>query len=163
MSRESEKALELMMKMPMVPTTTRKSSDEWIPVSERKRREREEKKRLNDIAKKLDMLVQTHISRTEAIRITGVEGDSWELVKEEDFEAIQGEFEYSVNVGSTSPRIPQVERAQFIAFLSQVITQLPEITQAPNLLKSLLEKFGIEDSISTEELKHVGQMINGFG
>ena len=114
---------------------------------------------VTDIGKKLDMLVQTHIVRDEAIKITGVEGERWEEVRVADFEDIAGEYEYGVNTDSTLPRNRQTELAQFLAVFSQVIGPLPEVTQATNIMKKLLEKFGIEDDVSIEEIRQMGQLI----
>ena len=117
---------------------------------------------LSTIARKLDQLVQVHISKDEAVRITGPQGESWENVKVDDYQSIEGEFEYSVNVGATSPRLPQTERAQWTAFMSQVVIPMPHILTAPHFMKKMAEMFGIEDDAMLEELRQLGlQMMSG--
>ncbi len=113
---------------------------------------------VTDGARKMDQLVQTHISRDEAVRITGPKGEAWELVRVEDFEAINGEFEYSVNTGSMLPRLPQVERAQFQSLL-QVIGQFPQILGSPALVKKMAEMHRIDDERVVNELVRLGQGI----
>jgi hypothetical protein len=114
---------------------------------------------VTQIAEKLDMLVQFHIDKDEAIKITGAQGTQWKLVKETDYEQIQGEFEYSVNVGASQPRLPDIERAQWIAFLSQVVIPFPHILTAPAFMNRVAEMFHIEDEAALEELRQIGSKI----
>lgn len=115
-----------------------------------------------DIARKLDQLVQKHITKDEAVRVTGPQGEYWSVVKESDYEAIEGEFEYSVNVGASTPRIPQLERAQWTAFMNQVVVPMPHILTAPHFMKKMAEMYGIEDEVMLEELRQIGlKMMSG--
>lgn len=112
-----------------------------------------------DIARKLDQLIEANLDTDQAVRITGPEGDKWIKVTADDYEKIEGEFEYSVNIGSTQPRIPDIERSQLIAFMSQVVIPMPHILQSPNLMKKLAEMFHIEDEAILEELRQLGLKI----
>lgn len=112
-----------------------------------------------DVARKLDQLVQTHIDRDEAVKITGPQGESWQVVREQDYEDIAGEFEYSVNVGASQPRLPDIERAQWIAFMSQVVIPFPHILTAPSVMKRMAEMFHIEDDAALEEFRAMGEKI----
>lgn len=112
-----------------------------------------------DIARKLDQLVQAHIDRDEAVRVAGPQGEYWETVREDDYREIEGEYDYSVNLGATQPRIPQIERAQWIAFMSQVVIPFPHILTAPSVMKRMAEMFGIEDDAALEEFRLLGQKI----
>lgn len=113
-------------------------------------------------AKKLDQIVQANITRDEAVKITGPEGEFWELVRVEDFEAIDGEFEYSVNVGAMTPQLPDVERSQWLAFMSQVVIPMPHILTAPSFMKKMAQMYHIEDEASLEELRQIGlKMLSG--
>jgi len=114
---------------------------------------------LGEVARKLDMLVQFHIDRDEAVKITGPQGEFYQAVKQEDYEEIQGEFQYSVDVGATRPRLPDVERAQWIAFLSQVVVPLPHILTQPRVMKRMAEMFHIEDEAALEEFRKMGEAI----
>ena len=105
------------------------------------------------------MLVQFHIDRDEAVKITGPQGEFYQTIKQDDYEAIQGEFQYSVNVGSTQPRLPDIERAQWIAFLSQVVVPLPHILTKPSVMKRIAEMFHIEDEAALEEFRELGEAI----
>lgn len=99
------------------------------------------------IARKLDQLVQAHISGDEAIKIVGPEGEFWQIVKSTDYEKINGEFEYDVNVGATIPKMPQMERASLMAFL-QIVANFPLIATDRAVLKRILEMHHLEgDSI----------------
>lgn len=116
---------------------------------------------VTDIARKLDQVVQANISRDEAIRITGVEGEFWALVKSSDYEEIDGEFQYDVNVGSTIPNIPQMERTSWIAFL-QFLANAPQFLTSRHMLKRMAEMHHIEDETLIEELYQIGQkMMSG--
>ncbi len=114
---------------------------------------------LTEIARKLDQLIQAHITKDEAVRIVGPEGESWQVVKASDYEAIEGEFEYSIDVGSTAPRLPHLERSQWTAFMSQVIVPMPHILTAPRFMKKIAGMYGIEDESMLEELRQIGLKI----
>lgn len=114
-----------------------------------------------DIAKKLDKLVQANISRDEAVRVVGPEGEMWQLVSTDDYDEIAGEYEYSVNVGATMPRLPQVERSQWLAFL-QVVGSFPQLLTVKSLLKRMAEMHHIEDDQMIDDLVHLGQQLMGM-
>jgi hypothetical protein len=114
---------------------------------------------VTDVARKLDQLVQAHIERDEAVKVVGPEGEYWETVRESDYQNIDGEFEYSVNLGASQPRIPQIERSQWIAFMSQVVIPFPHILTAPSVMKRMAAMFGIEDEASLEEFRQIGLKI----
>jgi len=110
------------------------------------------------IARKLDMLIKAHIQADEAIRVSGPEGVYWELVKAENYEDIQGEFGYDVNVGATMPRLPQMERASWTAFLT-LLSQFPQLMLSPRLLKHQAENHHIEDETMLKELENIAQKM----
>lgn len=112
-----------------------------------------------EIAKKLDQIVQANITRDEAIKISGPEGEFWEQVRVDDFEKINGEFEYSVNVGAMTSQLPDTERAQWLAFMSQVVIPMPHILTAPHFMKKMARMFHIEDEAALEELRQIGLKI----
>jgi hypothetical protein len=115
-----------------------------------------------EAASKLDQLVQCHIDRDEAVRITGVQGEFWQTIKESDYQDINGEYEYSVNLGASQPRLPEIERSQWIAFMSQVVIPFPQILTAPNVMKRMAAMFHIEDEAAIEEFRQLGlKMMNG--
>lgn len=111
------------------------------------------------IARKLDQLVQYHIDRDEAVRITGPQGEFWQIIKEQDYQKIDGEFEYGVNLGASQPRLPDIERSQWIAFMSQVVIPFPHILTAPSVMKRMAEMFHIEDDAALEEFRQMGLKI----
>ena len=107
---------------------------------------------IRDHAKKLDQLVQAHIEGDEAVRVTGPQGEFWALVKKTDYSEINGEYEYSVNVGATMPRLPQMERSSWISFL-QLLANAPELGTSKRLLQKLAEMHHIEDESMLDELQ----------
>lgn len=116
-----------------------------------------------ETARKLDMLVQFHIEEDEAVKIMGPQGEMWRLIKKTDYDDIKGEYEYSVNAGASQPRIPEIERAQWIAFMSQVVIPFPAILTAPNFMRRAAEMFHIEDEAAIEELRQIGlKMMQGI-
>lgn len=113
------------------------------------------------IAEKTDQLVQTHITKNQAIRVSGPQGEYWELVKTDDYEAIEGEYEYSVNIGATTPRLPEIERAQWIAFLN-LLASAPQLALSKRLLKHQAELHHIDDEVLIDELHQMAvQMMSG--
>lgn len=113
---------------------------------------------ITTIAEKLDQLIQENITRDEAVRIVGPEGEHWQLVKAADYEEIQGEYEYSVNVGSTIPRLPQTERASWMAFL-QLLAAFPQLMTQKRIMKRMAEMHHIEDEAMIDEFFQMGQKI----
>jgi len=112
-----------------------------------------------DIGRKLDQLVQEHINREQAVRIVGPEGESWETIKPTDYDSIEGEYEYSVNVGATTPQLPEIERAQLMSFMSTWV-QAPQLfAAAPTLTKHILESHHIYNQVIIDEIKQIGKMI----
>lgn len=114
---------------------------------------------MTTVARKLDQLVQVNIDKDMAVKVVGPQGEFWQLVKQEDYEQIEGEFEYTVSLGSSRPRLPDIERSQWIAFLSQVVIPMPHILTAPSVMKRMAEMFHIEDEAALEELRQLGLKI----
>lgn len=111
-----------------------------------------------NIAKKLDQLVQAHITEDEAVKVTGVNGEEiWQDIRTTDYQDIEGEYDYSVNVGSTLPRVPSQERSQWMAFL-QVLGGYPQLMANQPLMKKMAEMHHIEDEPMILELVKLGQM-----
>lgn len=110
------------------------------------------------IGRKLDQLVQANITQEEAVKVTGPEGEFWSLVRNQDYEAIKGEYEYSVNVGATIPRMPQMERTQWMAFLA-LLANFPQLLLQKHLMKRMAEMHHIEDEAMIEELYQLGRMM----
>ena len=84
----------------------------------------------------------------------------WELVRASDYGDVNGEFEYTVNVGATLPRMPQIERASWMAFLG-LLAQFPHLLLSKRLFKKMAEMHHIEDEILLEEMYNIGQQIMG--
>lgn len=114
---------------------------------------------VTDIARKLDQLAQAHLDKEEAVKITGPEGEFWQKITPDDYEKIDGEFEYTVNVGASQPRLPDIERAQWTAFMSQVVIPMPHILTAPTFLKRMAEMYHIDDEAALKELMELGKKI----
>jgi len=113
---------------------------------------------VKEIARKLDQLVQVHISQDEAVRVTGPQGEMWELVRETDYDEIEGEYAYEVNTGATLPRMPQIERASWMAFLN-LLAQFPHLLLSKQLFKKMAELHHIEDEVMLEEMYNIGKQI----
>ncbi len=112
-----------------------------------------------DIGRKLDQCVQEHITRDQAVKVSGPQGEAWVAIKESDYDSIEGEYEYSVNVGATTPQLPEIERAQLMSFMSTWV-QAPQLfAAAPTLTKHLLESHHIYNDLIIEEIKQIGTMI----
>jgi len=113
------------------------------------------------VAAKTDQLVQVHITKDQAIKVSGPQGEYWELVKMADYEEIEGEYEYSVNIGATTPRLPEIERAQWLAFLN-LLASAPQLALSKRLLKHQAELHHIEDEVLIDEIYNIAvQMMSG--
>jgi len=111
-----------------------------------------------EVAEKLDKLVQVNISRDEAVRISGPQGEYWEIIRTDDYQDIAGEFEYSVNLGATFPQLPHIERSQWLAFLN-LLAGFPHLLMQKHLMKRMAEMHHIEDENMLEELYQLGKQI----
>lgn len=117
---------------------------------------------VTDIGRKLDQLVEANLTRDQAVKVSGPQGEYWELVRAQDYEGINGEYEYSVNVGATTPQLPEIERAQWISFLS-LLGNAPQLMLSKSLLKRTAEMHHIEDENLINELYAIGQRMSQGG
>lgn len=107
---------------------------------------------VTDAGKKLDQVVQANITKDQAVKVAGgPDGEYWELVKSSDYDDIDGQYQYSINVGATTPQLPEIERAQWMAFLG-LIAQAPQLAQSPALVKKMAELHHIYDEALVNEL-----------
>lgn len=114
-----------------------------------------------DIVRKLDKMVQYNITGDQMVRVTGISGDEGLfLVKETDYDAIHGEYEYKINLGSTVPRLPQLERASFLGFVS-FLGNAPQFLTSKRLLKKIAEMHHVDDDAMINEMYMIGQMMMG--
>lgn len=111
-----------------------------------------------DIAKRLDTLVQVHLDTDEAVKVRGPQGEYWEMVRKTDYGSIEGEYDYTVNVGATQPRLPHIERASWQAFLA-FLGAAPQFLLSKALLKKAAEMHHIEDDLLIEEMHEIGKMM----
>jgi hypothetical protein len=82
-------------------------------------------------------------------------------VRQSDYEDISGEFGYDVNVGATMPRLPQMERASWHAFLT-LLSTFPQLMLSKRLIKMQAENHHIEDETLQKEFHEIGQkMMSG--
>jgi hypothetical protein len=113
---------------------------------------------VRDIARKLDQLVQSHITRDEAVRVAGPRGEQWALIRTDDYAQIAGEFSYDISVGSTLPRLPEVEQTQLMGILG-LLGQYPQFLLSRQLLKRVFELFRMDDELLLEQLLTIGQQL----
>jgi len=111
-----------------------------------------------DQGRKIDQLVQTYITEDQAVKVSGPQGEAWQIVRTGDYEAIAGEFEYSVNVGASTPMLPEIERAQWLAFI-QLAVGAPWILLSKRFTTKMAELHNIYDEAMVEELREIAKMI----
>ena len=80
------------------------------------------------------------------------------MVRPVDYEDIEGEYQYSVNVGMMQPQLPEVERSQFTAVLN-LFASAPQLMYSKRLLKKIAEMYHISDDALVEELWSIAQMM----
>ena len=116
---------------------------------------------VTNIGRKLDQMLQAHWKKDQAVKVVGPEGESWITLRPQDYEKIDGEFEYSINVGATTPQLPEIERAQWLSFLG-IVTNAPQLLMSKTLLKETARMHHIENDALVEELFALGQkMMSG--
>lgn len=106
----------------------------------------------SDIARKLDQLIQVSITEDQAIKVEGEDGRfSWQLVRASDYEAIEGEYEYEVNVSSMVPQLPEIERAQLIQLVT-AFASAPIYGTEPAFVRYVAERFGLDSDLIIEAI-----------
>jgi len=113
---------------------------------------------VRDIGEKIDQLVQAYITQDEAVKVVGPQGEYWELVRTSDYADINGQYEYSVDVGSTTPQLPEIERAQWAAFL-QLIANAPQLATSERLMTKMAEMHNINDEQMVKEIVQIAQQM----
>lgn len=114
-----------------------------------------------ETGRKLDQIVQANITQDQAVKVAGgPQGEYWELVKTADYAEINGQYQYSINVGATTPQLPEIERAQWMAFLG-LIAQNPQLALSPALMKKMAELHRIYDDNMLKELQDIAQKMMG--
>lgn len=111
-----------------------------------------------DTGRKVDQQVQAHITKDEAIKVVGPQGEYWQLVRQTDYTEIDGEYEYAINAGRSSPQLPEIERAQWMAFLS-MLGSAPLLGTSQQLLKETARMFKIDNEILIQELHQLAMQI----
>jgi hypothetical protein len=117
---------------------------------------------LGEIGRKLDQLVQANLTEEYAIKVTGTTGESWQRVRPQDYQDIMGEFDVTVVVGSHTPQLPEIERAQMMNMLSLLLPNLAVIGMMPQTVKLVMQTFQIgEQQLSTilEEFAAISQQM----
>lgn len=116
---------------------------------------------LKEIASKLDQIVEANITKDEAVKVAGPQGEYWEMIRQSDYQDIEGQYQYDVNIGATMPRLPQMERQSWIAFLS-FLGNNPQFLLSRRLLTKAAEMHHIDDEALIDDLMGIGkQMMSG--
>jgi hypothetical protein len=110
------------------------------------------------LATKLDQLIQANITQDQAIKVTGAAGESWQQVRTTDYDNIAGEYEYQVDVGSVKPKIPEIERAQLMQFLT--LFSNPMAVQILGTNKPLMKKVGEIFEMDQSVMDELGNIAN---
>lgn len=114
---------------------------------------------ISGTGKKLDQVVQANITQDQAVKVAGgPNGEYWELVRAADYGKINGEYEYSIDVGQSTPALPEIERAQWMAFLG-LIASAPQLALSPALMKKMAELHHIYDENMVKEIQQISQQM----
>lgn len=112
---------------------------------------------LTRIGRKLDQLVQANITADQAVRVTGADGaQSWMMVKQDSYEKIAGEYEYTIDVGTYTPQLPEIERAQFLGLIT-ALTNAPMMLLSRSMTQRMAKMFHIENEAVVDELMEIGK------
>ena len=113
---------------------------------------------LEEVGRKLMLLITNEIEIPQAISITGPSGMEWQLIHPDELRGGQGEFLYEISTSSLIPRSPVNEREQWLAFL-QVVNMNPHIATSEVLIRKTAELFQFEDQLMIDELIRIGQQM----
>lgn len=113
---------------------------------------------MKDIGRKLDMQVQVYLREPQAVKVVGPEGEYWEEISPDAYEEIKGEYEYTLDVGATTPQLPEIERAQWISFLN-LVAAAPQLALSKQLLKKTAEMHHVNDQVLIDELNMIAQQM----
>jgi len=116
-----------------------------------------------EIGRKIDMLVQANLTDEFAVKVAGVQGMTWTMVKPQDYQNIYGEFTTSVVVGSHTPQLPEIERAQIVNWLSLILPNMAVAGMMPQTMKMVGKTFNIEErklELIIQEFAQASQQIN---
>lgn len=102
---------------------------------------------ISEIGRKLDQLVQANLTEEFAVKVAGIQGESWMMVRPADYDNIYGEFDTTVVVGSHTPQLPEIERAQIINWLSLIMANISVVGLMPQTMRLVGKKFQIEDRV----------------
>lgn len=118
---------------------------------------------LTEIGRKLDQLVQANITQDQVVKVSGPQGEAWELIRTTDYDEINGEYSYSIQTGSTTPQLPEIERAQWLAFL-QALANAPQLAMSISILRRTAEMFHISpDDPMVQEIHQLAQQALSGG
>jgi hypothetical protein len=100
-----------------------------------------------EIARKLDLQIQVHMTRDQVIKVAGPDGEeAWQLIQATAYEEIEGEYSYGVNTSQMTPQTPEVERAQFTA-LMQLFMNAPALGTDKRIVKFMAGLYNADDSV----------------
>lgn len=106
---------------------------------------------VQEIGRKLMLLIENEMTLPLAISIAGEEGRTWEGINPKDLTRGRGEFSYEVGVSSLLPLDPETERTSWISLL-QLLAMNPMVGKSPALIKKTAKMFGVEDQTLIQEL-----------
>lgn len=110
------------------------------------------------IGRKVDQQVQANMTTDEAVRVTGPQGTFWKQITVDAYEKIEGEYEYSVNMGATTPQLPEIERAQWTAFLT-LLGNVPWLALSDELLKEAARLHHIENEVLVKQIQGIAKQV----
>lgn len=114
---------------------------------------------LVDMGRKLDQLIQAYITQDVAVKVAGPGGEEiWELVRTSNYDDIAGEYEYQIDIGSVTPQLPEIERAQWMGFMG-LVAQAPWLATNKRLMRKTADLFHIHDDGMIEELSAMAQQM----
>lgn len=101
---------------------------------------------LSDIARRVVQLAQQYMTQESVARVVGVNGAQMWVPFEPDF--IQGEFDFEVEGGSTTPKNDTARRQSAHQLLTAMAPLIPTgVINLPELLRHVLQEgFGIKDA-----------------
>lgn len=102
-----------------------------------------------DVGRKLDQLLRAYLTEELAISVAGPEGgEPWKVIGPSiyrDAEKIRAEFDYQIDLGTLTPIIPEVERAQTLALLQTLSGPGLVLMQDEGVANDILKSFNLEN------------------
>ncbi len=122
---------------------------------------------VSEVGRKLDQLLRAYLTEDLAISVAGPEGgEPWKLIGPSiyrDAEKIRAEFDYQIDLGTLTPIVPEVERAQTLALIQTLAGPGLVLMQDEGVANDILKSFGLENRPIAKGIVRIARQMAAQG